>query len=78
FSGPPSWAASVVKRYFEMFGYSRDDFTRYIVDNRANTCRNPNGFWRGKPLVADDYRNARMIADPMSILDCDIPVDGCV
>lgn len=77
FSGPPSWAASVVKRYFEMFGYSRADFARYIVDNRANTCRNPNGFWRGKPLVADDYLNARMIADPMSILDCDIPVDGC-
>lgn len=77
FSGPPAWAATVVRRYFELFGYSRADFARYIVDNRANTQRNPNGFWRGKPLVADDYINARMIAEPMSILDCDIPVDGC-
>ncbi|MEZ5735516.1 MAG: hypothetical protein R3E09_06875 [Novosphingobium sp.] len=77
FSSPPSWAATIVRRYFEKFGYSREDFARYIVDNRANTQLNPNGFWRGKPLVREDYLNARMIADPMSILDCDIPVDGC-
>lgn len=77
FSGPPAWAATVVRRYFELYGYSRADMARYIADNRANTCRNPNGFWRGKPLTQGDYLDARMIADPMSILDCDIPVDGC-
>ncbi len=77
FSGPPAWAATVVRRYFEKFGYSRRDFARYIVENRGNTLLNPNGFWKGKPLVEDDYLNARMIAEPMSILDCDIPVDGC-
>jgi acetyl-CoA acetyltransferase len=77
FSGPPSWPATVMRRYFEMFGYSRDDMARYIVDNRANTQLNPNGYWRGKPIMAEDYRDARMISDPMSILDCDIPVDGC-
>lgn len=77
FSGPPSWAATVLRRYFEMFGYSREDMARFIVDNRANCQLNPNGYWRGKPLTAEDYLDARMIADPMSILDCDIPVDGC-
>ncbi|MBU6268697.1 MAG: hypothetical protein KGN34_14215 [Sphingomonadales bacterium] len=77
FSGPPAWAATVLRRYFEMYGYSRADMARYIVDNRANVQLNPNGYWRGKPLTTDDYLNARMIADPMSILDCDIPVDGC-
>ena len=78
FSGPPAWPAIAMRRYFEMFGYSRADMARYIVDNRANTMKNPNGYWRGKPITADDYLNARMIADPMSILDCDIPVDGSV
>jgi len=77
FSGPPSWAATVLRRYFEMYGYSRADMARYIVDNRANTQLNPNGYWRGKPIAADEYLTTRMIADPMSILDCDIPVDGC-
>ena len=77
FSGPPAWAATVMRRYFEMFGYSRGDMARYIADNRANCQLNPNGFWRGKPITGQDYLDARMIADPMSILDCDIPVDGC-
>ena len=77
FSGPPAWPATVMRRYFELFGYSRADMARYIVDNRANTMANPHGFWRGKPLSAGDYLGARTIADPMSILDCDIPVDGC-
>ncbi|MCB2078189.1 MAG: hypothetical protein KDE55_10890 [Novosphingobium sp.] len=77
FSGPPGWAATVLRRYFEMYGYSRADMARYIVDNRANTQLNPNGYWRGKPLAEQDYLDARIIADPMSILDCDIPVDGC-
>ncbi len=76
FSVPPSWAGTVARRYFELYGYSRADFARYIADNRANTLKNPNGFW-DKPLTRQDYLDARMIADPMSILDCDIPVDGC-
>jgi acetyl-CoA acetyltransferase len=77
FSGPPAWAATVMRRYFEMFGYSRADMARYIADNRANCQLNPNGYWRGKPISGQDYLDTRMIADPMSILDCDIPVDGC-
>jgi acetyl-CoA acetyltransferase len=76
FSMPPAWAAVIMRRYFELYGYSRADFARFIADNRANTCLNPNGYWREKPMVPEDYLNARMIADPMSILDCDIPVDG--
>ncbi len=38
--------------------------------------RIPWAYWHGMPITVDDYMNARMIADPISILDCDIPVDG--
>jgi len=75
FSVPPSWAAVVMRRYYELYGYSRADFARFIVDNRSNTIKNPNGYWR-EPLTVDDYLKPRMIADPMSVLDCDIPIDG--
>ena len=78
FSGPAGWAATVLRRYCELYGYSREDLARYIADNRANTQLNPNGYWSGKPIARADYLEARMIADPMSILDCDIPVDGAV
>jgi len=77
FTAPPAWAATAMRRYFELFGYSRADFARYMIDNRANAAANPNAYWRGKPLSREEYLGARMIADPVSILDCDIPVDGC-
>ncbi|KEQ52290.1 thiolase C-terminal domain-containing protein [Sphingobium chlorophenolicum] len=77
FSMPPAWAAVVLRRYFELYGYERSDFAHYIANNRANAQLNPNAYWRGKPMAAEDYPGARMIADPISILDCDIPVDGC-
>lgn len=77
FSMPPAWAAVVVRRYFELHGYRREDFAHYIAANRANAQLNPHAYWRGRTITAQDYIDARMIADPMSILDCDIPVDGC-
>ncbi|ANI76784.1 MULTISPECIES: thiolase family protein [Sphingobium] len=77
FSMPPAWAAVVLRRYFELHGYDRRDFAHYIAANRANAQRNPHAYWRGKSLSEADYIDARMIADPLSILDCDIPVDGC-
>ncbi|MCG2841091.1 hypothetical protein L6Q21_08870 [Sandaracinobacter sp. RS1-74] len=76
FSMPPAWVATVMRRYFELHGYSRADFARYIVDNRDNARRNPNAWCRDKPLSAEDYLSTRMIADPVSMLDCDLPVDG--
>lgn len=77
FSMPPAWAAVVLRRYFALYGYDRADFAHYIASNRANAQRNPHAYWRGKTISEADYLNARMIADPISILDCDIPVDGC-
>ncbi|MCB4860034.1 MULTISPECIES: thiolase family protein [unclassified Sphingobium] len=77
FSMPPAWAAVALRRYFALHGYDRADFAPYIARNRANAQRNPNAYWRGKTITVEDYLAARMIADPISILDCDIPVDGC-
>lgn len=76
FSVPPAWAAIVLRRYLDLNGLTREDLAPYIVQNRANAQLNPNAYWRGKTLTADDYLNARMIADPMTVLDCDIPIDG--
>jgi acetyl-CoA acetyltransferase len=28
-------------------------------------------------MSRDDYMNARMIADPLCLFDCDIPIEGC-
>jgi acetyl-CoA acetyltransferase len=78
FSMPPAWAATVLRRYLALYQLTRSDLAPHIVGNRDIAQKNPNAYWRGTPLTVEDYLSARMIADPISILDCDIPVDGAV
>jgi acetyl-CoA acetyltransferase len=47
-----------------------------VVEARRNGATIPWSHWYGKPISEDDYLGARMIADPMSVLDCDLPVTG--
>merc|ERR1711969_9526 len=42
---------------------------------RANAARNPKAVMK-TPLSMEDYLEARMIRDPLCMLDMDIPVDG--
>lgn len=63
-------------RYMAKYGATREDHAHYIVRNRANAALNPDAVFYGQPIDREDYLNARMIAEPLSILDCDMPVDG--
>ncbi|UGQ11593.1 thiolase family protein [Yinghuangia sp. ASG 101] len=76
FSMPASWAATVLRRYLDLHGGTRDSLANLVVDNRRNAHCNPNAYFRDTPLTHDQYLAARMIADPMTILDCDLPLDG--
>ncbi|MGW0177552.1 thiolase C-terminal domain-containing protein [Rhodococcus sp. NPDC003322] len=78
FSMPAGWAATVARRYLDLSGATRESLANFIVDNRENAHRNPNAFFRGKTLTKDEYLASRMIADPITMLDCDLPVDGAV
>lgn len=78
FTSPPAWIATVVRRYLHLYGYQVDDLLPHLVANRENAHRNPDAYWANKPLTLQDCRDARMISDPVSILDCDLPVDGAV
>jgi acetyl-CoA acetyltransferase len=48
-----------------------------VVRSRENASRNTDAVFFGKPVTRGEYLEAKMIADPLSILDCDMPVDGC-
>jgi acetyl-CoA acetyltransferase len=76
FSIPAAWAGQCQARYMHLTGCTRESFGRFIVQNREHTNRNPKAFFYGRPLTLDEYLNARMIADPCCLFDCDIPVDG--
>jgi acetyl-CoA acetyltransferase len=70
-AGYAAWAS----RYLAEHGASRDVFGRIAVNQRTNAIRNPLAAMR-TPLTMDDYYAARMIREPLSMLDMDLPVDG--
>lgn len=66
-----AWAA----RYMHDYNVPRDVFGMVAVNNRTNAMLNDNAVMR-TPITLDDYHNARMIREPLCILDCDLPVDA--
>ena len=74
--GPLAMIALPYNEYLQRYGASRDEMAAVVVEARKNGSRIPWSFWHDKPLTADDYLAARVIADPICMYDCDIPVDG--
>lgn len=85
-SGPQSWwlpfaapsAANIVamyaQRHFATYGTTRDQLGQIAVVQRENAARFPTAIYTD-PLTIDDYLAARMISEPLCLLDCDVPMD---
>jgi len=76
FWGPPAGIALSCNEYFHRAGATREDLAQVVVGLRANGAEIPWSYWYQRPITVDDYLNARVVADPICIFDCDIPVDG--
>lgn len=74
--GPPSNMAMVYTEYMERYGATREHMANVAVAAREAGSQVPWSFWNDRPLTRDEYLSSRMISDPMSVLDCDIPVTG--
>ncbi len=83
FTAPWGFGHNVIRfampysRYMALYGATREHLATFIVRNRANAADNPDAVFNGRPIGIDDYLESRMIAEPLSLLDCDMPVDGC-
>ena len=66
-----AWAS----RYIHEYGCGKEPFGRIAVNMRTNAAGNPLAAMRA-PITLDDYYAARMIREPLCLLDMDIPVDG--
>ncbi len=75
YSGPPVAMAMLYSEYMERYGATREEMATLILQLRNNVQNDPTAYWHGQPLTKEDYIDSRIIADPMSILDCDIPVE---
>ena len=74
--GPLAMIALPYNEYLQRYGATRDAMAAVVVEARKNGARIPWSFWHDKPLTVDDYLAAPLIADPICMFDCDIPVDG--
>jgi acetyl-CoA acetyltransferase len=75
-SGPAPFALPYA-RYLAKYGATREHLATFVVNNRRNATLNPEAIFRDQPISREDYLNSRMIAEPLSLLDCDMYVDGC-
>lgn len=62
--------------YMARHGAERDDLFAVVDLARRNAADNPQAIWRGKPLDRETYMQARMVAEPHGLFDCDMPVCG--
>jgi acetyl-CoA acetyltransferase len=74
--GPPSEMALAYTEYQQRYGATREDMANVVVEARRNGAQIPWSAFAGRPITVDEYLESRMIAEPMSVLDCDMPVTG--
>ncbi len=71
------WHGMAYRRYMTEYGATRNEMATLAVNSRRNADLNDHAFFQGKPMGEDDYMSARMVADPLCLFDCDVPVQGC-
>jgi acetyl-CoA acetyltransferase len=76
FFGPLAMIALPYNEYLQRYGATREEMAAVVVEARKNGARLPWSYWHGRPLPAQEYLAAPMLADPVCRFDCDIPVDG--
>jgi acetyl-CoA acetyltransferase len=76
FFGPLAMIGLTYNEYLQRYGASRGAMATVLVEARKNGARIPWSYWRDRPLTAQKYLDAPLLADPICRLDCDIPVDG--
>jgi acetyl-CoA C-acetyltransferase len=67
--------ALLMRRYMHEFGYGQADFAGFPVNAHRNAVNNPQAMFRF-PLKEDRFGDARMICDPISLLDSSPVCDG--
>lgn len=62
-------------QYVHKSGIKPEQVAQIAINGRKNAARNPAAVYR-TPITLDDYLAAPIIATPLRLLDCDVPIDG--
>ncbi len=67
--------ALLMRRYMHEYGYSRADFAPFAINAHRNAVNNPHAMFRF-PVTAERFAKAKVICDPISLLDSSPICDG--
>jgi len=67
--------ALLMRRYMYEYGAKHEDFANFTVNAHHNGAGNPNAMFHN-PVTAEQFSRARMIADPIGLLDSSGIGDG--
>lgn len=67
--------ALLMRRYMHEYGYSHQDFAPFAVNAHRNGINNPYAMFRF-PVKAERFTRAKMICDPINLLDSSAICDG--
>ncbi len=67
--------ALLMRRYMHEYDLVPEDFAAFSINAHANAVNNPNAMFR-KPITLEQYKNSRLVADPISVLDSAPVCDG--
>jgi acetyl-CoA acetyltransferase len=73
--GPNSKIAMVMRRHMHQYGTTLDHLGKIAVAGRYHATLNPLAYLR-EPMTVDDYKNSRLVADPVRLFDCVMPANG--
>jgi benzoylsuccinyl-CoA thiolase BbsB subunit len=71
----PTWFALLARRLMETQGATVEDFARVSVKNHHHGALNPRAQYQ-KEFTVDEILNSRMIAEPITLLQCCPNTDG--
>jgi acetyl-CoA acetyltransferase len=69
--------AMALRRHMHLYGTTKEQLGWIAVTQRLHAGMNERAVYR-EPITLDDYLASRPICEPLSLLDCDVPVDGSV
>jgi acetyl-CoA C-acetyltransferase len=67
--------ALLMRRYLYVHGYAREDLGGFAINAHRNGANNPYAMYQ-RPISPEAYAAARMVADPVSLLDSAGIADG--
>ena len=76
-SGPGHLMSVLARRHMHLYGTRREAFAEIAISQRKNAANRPKALKR-TPITLDDYFSARMIAEPLCLLDFCLETDGAV